>query len=53
VIGVGVLAILTGIVWGVAGARTVGAQKIDEQWVRFSGAGREFLESLGDFPRVA
>ena len=51
-IGLGVLAMLTGIIWGLVGARTVAAQKIDEQWGRFSGAGREFLESLGELPKA-
>lgn len=51
-IGAGVLALLVGIIWGLVGARTVTALKIDDQWVRFSGAGRNFLERLPELPKT-
>lgn len=50
--GLGILAILTGIIWGLAGGRVVTARRIDPDWVRFQGAGRDFLDSLVEFPKV-
>lgn len=52
-IGLGILAILAGIVWGVVGARIVFARRIDPQWVKLGGAGRPFLASLPEFPKQA
>jgi len=50
--GAGALAILTGIIWGLAGGRAVTARRIDQDWIRFQGARRDFLDSLVDFPKV-
>jgi hypothetical protein len=45
----GLLAIFTGIVWGIVVGRIVYAKRIDEQFVRLRGCGPEFLDSLPPF----
>lgn len=48
----GVAAILTGIIWGIAGSRVVYARRIDKNWTRAGGAGAAFLDSLPEFPKA-
>lgn len=47
----GIISILVGIVWGIVFGRIVYAKRIDEVYVRLTGCGTLFLDSLPPFTR--